>query len=198
MQHVKHRPCARLQVNTPPWLKGLGLGLMLSGLACSPTAAQAPTTKSPPASTPTAPASAAPPPSKPAVTGVWIDHTGRGAVEISPCGTQLCGTIVWMKDPLDKRGKPLMDGNNPDRAKRARPICGLQIIGDAVRQSGDVWDKGWIYNPDEGKSFDVEVRLKSADVLQVTGYLGVKFLSETFVWRRAPADQPRCAPGAPA
>ena len=34
-------------------------------------------------------------------TGVWYDHTGRGAVEIIKCGTnnnQLCGSVVWLKD----------------------------------------------------------------------------------------------------
>ena len=31
-------------------------------------------------------------------TGVWIDHTGRGAVEITNCGGALCGRVVWLKD----------------------------------------------------------------------------------------------------
>jgi uncharacterized protein (DUF2147 family) len=127
------------------------------------------------------------------ITGVWIDHTGRGAVEIAPCGSKLCGTIAWVQNPLDKQGKPLVDANNPDKAKRARKICGLPVIGNTARQRGEVWDYGWIYDPDEGKTFDVELRLKSADVLQVTGYLGAKFFGETFLWRRATAAQPRCS-----
>ena len=134
------------------------------------------------------------PPVQPSeITGVWIDHTGRGAVEITPCGAKLCGVIAWVQDPVDKQGKPLVDLNNPDRAKRARKICGLPIIGNTARQRGDVWDYGWIYDPDEGKTFDVELRLKSSDVLQVTGYLGTKLFSESYLWRRAPASQPRCA-----
>lgn len=127
-----------------------------------------------------------------AVTGVWIDHTGRGAVEIAPCGAKLCGVIAWVQDAVDKQGKPLVDINNPDRAKRGRKICGLPIIGNTARQNGDVWDNGWIYDPDEGKTFDVELRLKSSDILQVTGYLGTKLFSESYIWRRAPATQPRC------
>ena len=31
-------------------------------------------------------------------TGIWYDHTGRGAVEISSCGSALCGRVVWLKD----------------------------------------------------------------------------------------------------
>ena len=36
---------------------------------------------------------------RPSPLGVWIDHTGRGAVEITDCGGKLCGRIVWVKDP---------------------------------------------------------------------------------------------------
>jgi uncharacterized protein (DUF2147 family) len=127
-------------------------------------------------------------------TGLWIDHTGRGAVDIQPCGTKLCGSIAWLQDPMDKRGKPLVDINNPEKTKRARTICGLQILGNIGKQGSNVWDNGWIYDPDEGKTYDLELRLKTPDVLQVTGYIGTKFLSESYVWKRAPASHPRCPP----
>jgi uncharacterized protein (DUF2147 family) len=136
----------------------------------------------------------APVPARPDATGLWIDHTGRGAVDIQPCGTQLCGTIAWMKEPMDPQGKPLVDINNPERTKRTRWICGLPIIGNAAKLGKDVWDNGWIYDPDDGKTYDLELKLKSPDVLQVTGYLGTKFFSETYTWRRASATQPRCTP----
>ena len=125
--------------------------------------------------------------------GTWIDHTGRGAVAIAPCGTELCGRIIWLKDPNDKQGRPLRDGNNPDRAQRMRAICGLPIIGGLKRQRDGSWDEGWIYDPEQGERFDVEIRLSGSDGLQVKGYKGFKFLSETFQWRRATAPlQPAC------
>ena len=49
-----------------------------------------------------------------------------------------------------------------------------------------------LYDPKEGKSFDVELRRVNEQRLRVTGYLGVKFLSETFIWTRAPAALDRC------
>ena len=125
--------------------------------------------------------------------GVWFDDTGQGAIEIAPCGEMLCGRIVWLKEPLTKDGQPLTDALNPDPNRRDRPICGLQIIGDLKRQPNGSWDKGWIYDPKEGKSYDVEIRLRDPDHLQVKGYLGVKFLSETFIWQRAPEGLPRCS-----
>src|SRR5262245_25161256 len=36
------------------------------------------------------------------VNGVWIDHTGQGAVEIGPCGNLTCGRVVWLKNPNHK------------------------------------------------------------------------------------------------
>lgn len=132
---------------------------------------------------------AAPPPSP---IGIWYDDTGQGAVEILQCGDRLCGRIFWLKDPVSKSGQPLTDALNPDARQRQRPICGLQIIGDLKLQPNGAWDTGWIYDPKEGKSYDVEIALRAPDRLQVKGYLGVKFLSETFIWQRAPADLPRC------
>lgn len=111
-----------------------------------------------------------------------------------PCAEALCGRIVWLKEPSDKTGQPLRDAKNEDRVKRAQTICGLQIIGGLKRQPDGSWDNGWIYDPEQGEKFDVELRLVGPDVLQVKGYKGLKFLSETYQWRRVQdAPTPRCA-----
>jgi uncharacterized protein (DUF2147 family) len=159
-------------------------------------------------------APAVPPPGaiETGAVGVWIDHTGRGAVEIIPCAAippaaaappppptakpgepqNLCGRIVWLQNPNDPKGKPLVDDLNKNPAKRGAPICGLQILGEVKPQTDGSWDKGWIYDPEQGSAFDVELRLRNPETLQVKGYLGVKFLSETFVWRRAKQLPPKC------
>jgi uncharacterized protein (DUF2147 family) len=129
--------------------------------------------------------------------GVWINHTGKGAVEIRPCGTsgasanRLCGFIVWLKEPNKKNGGPLTDGHNPDGAKRRRTICGLPVLGSLQRVSGG-WDNGWVYDPEQGSQFDAAIQLSSRDRLTLTGYKGVKFFSKSFQWKRAPAGLQRC------
>jgi uncharacterized protein (DUF2147 family) len=129
--------------------------------------------------------------------GVWINHTGKGAVEIRPCGTsgadanRLCGFIVWLKEPNKKNGEPQVDGYNPDAAKRRRTICGLPVLGSLQRVSGG-WDNGWVYDPEQGAQFDAAIELVSRDRLTLTGYKGVKFFSKSFTWRRAPAGLQRC------
>lgn len=106
--------------------------------------------------------------------GVWTDHTGRGAVEISQCGTALCGHIVWTVD------------------SKHNSMCGKQVIGDVRPIRTGTWDKGWIYNPDDDKKYDLELKTIGTDKLQITGYMGSKLLSQTMTWRRAPADLRLC------
>ncbi len=124
------------------------------------------------------------------IVGLWLDHTGRGAVDIQPCGNALCGELIWLADPFTKSGKPLWDAYNENPAKRKRPICGLQIISNVQKIAKNLYDNGKIYGPEKGKSFDVELRLIAADRLQVTGYAGLKIFSEVYLWKRLPETHP--------
>jgi uncharacterized protein (DUF2147 family) len=168
--------------------------------------APAPKPAQPAAAVPAKPAAPAPAkqaavaqPAGPPETGVWFDDTGKGAVEIRPCTDsggaqgQLCGRIVWLKEPNNDKGQPLTDGNNPEPEMRARPICGLQVLGNLALQPDGAWDAGWVYDPKVGKAYSVEIRLETRDQLTVTGYKGIKMLGKTFVWKRAPPTLPRCA-----
>ncbi len=128
----------------------------------------------------------------PAEVGVWYDDTGRGAVEIAPCGGSLCGHIVWLNQPLNEKGQPLRDIYNPEPTRRGQPICGLQVLGKLSRQSDGSLDGGWVYDPKVGKAYDAELRLKSANHLLVRGYAGLKMLGKTLNWRRADRELPSC------
>jgi uncharacterized protein (DUF2147 family) len=114
------------------------------------------------------------------VAGVWIDHTGQGAVEIAPCGTRLCGRVVWLKNPEHK-------------SRSGKHICGAQILGDLRKEGANAWGEGWIYNPEDEERFNAAIQLANADTLRVTGYLGLRFLGETFTWKRATTTLQRCA-----
>lgn len=126
------------------------------------------------------------------IVGTWFTEDGEGGIEILNCGNERCGRIVWMKNPVDKNGRPLTDRNNPDPALRARAICGLTIITGLKPQEDDSWGRGRVYNPDEGRSYDVEIRRTAPDVLNVTGYLALRFLGRTTEWRRTPKNLSRC------
>ncbi len=108
-------------------------------------------------------------------TGVWVNDTGRGAVEIKQCGAGLCGHVVWVKDQSDSGG------------------CGRQIIGEAAPVGSGQWDNGWIYSPERKKKYSVELTPMDGDKLKVKGYAGTKLFSKTMIWTRAPADLVRCS-----
>lgn len=116
---------------------------------------------------------AAAPASAGSATGLWIDHTGRGAIEITQCGAKLCGRLVWLKDEKNSKA------------------CGTQIIGNVKPVAGGKWDGGWIYDPDQGAKYSVEIT-PMGNRLKIMGYQGSKFLSETMIWRRAPGELKRC------
>jgi len=94
--------------------------------------------------------------------GLWYDDTGRSAIKISNCGEGLCGRIAWLKNSNHKSA------------------CGTNIIG-GVKKVGNVYDNGWIYDPERGRKFDVELKLLNEKELRVKGYVGTKLLSKTMV-----------------
>ncbi len=106
--------------------------------------------------------------------GVWIDHTGRGAVEIKECSGGLCGRIVWLKDAANSS------------------VCGTQVIGSAKKTASDTWDNGWIFDPDKNARYSVELKTLGTDKLRVMGYMGSKMFSETYTWKRASAELKWC------
>jgi uncharacterized protein (DUF2147 family) len=91
------------------------------------------------------------------VSGVWTTEHGDAKIRIAACGRALCGTIVWLAQPVDSNGRPKADVNNPDEAARGRPLIGLTIL-TGLTASGEIW-RGVIYNSDDGRDYDVSVRL---------------------------------------
>ncbi|RMF00245.1 MAG: DUF2147 domain-containing protein, partial [Alphaproteobacteria bacterium] len=58
--------------------------------------------------------------------GTWLNTDRKGKVELRECGEdRLCSEIVWLKEPLDEKGRPWRDILNPDPAKRGRPVIGM-------------------------------------------------------------------------
>ncbi len=99
--------------------------------------------------------------------GVWIMENGKVTVRISPCGPNLCGTIIALAKPLNKQGKPKVDKENPNAALRTRPIIGLTILSNMEPQSDNKW-AGTIYNADDGRTYSSYMKL-SGDRMKVKG-----------------------------
>lgn len=117
------------------------------------------------------------------VLGRWLTDDGSGVVEIAPCHDALCGRLVAVLDPR----APTRDINNPDPAKRRRPLVGIAVLTDLARD-GDRWDGGRAYDPKAGRSYRARIRLAADGGLDVTGCLFV--LCRTRHWTR-PAMETR-------
>lgn len=126
-----------------------------------------------------------------AITGLWEVAEGDGRIEIYRCGDKFCGRIAWLKEPLypvgDKggmAGKPLMDRENPKKELRSRPQLGLKIMDGYTFRGDSFWDDGTIYNTENGKTYSSNIRLRSADRLELRGYIGISLLGGSTVWTR--------------
>ena len=120
---------------------------------------------------------------QPPVLGRWLSESGKGVIEIYPCADKLCGRLFWLSDPI-RDGAPAVDRNNPDAAQRQRPLCGLTILRDFRQLEPNRWGDGFIYSPENGKTYHATLALDS-DVLKLRGYIGIPLIGETQSWTRA-------------
>ena len=117
------------------------------------------------------------------VHGVWLTPDGDAKVKVAPCGGSVCGTVVWLKAPLDKAGKPLVDAANPDPALRTRPIVGLTMIRDFKPVAAGRWTGGKIYDPKTGKTYASKLSANADGTLKVEGCVSV--VCQALTWKRA-------------
>jgi uncharacterized protein (DUF2147 family) len=101
-------------------------------------------------------------------TGVWKLENGRVTVRVTPCGSNLCGTVVALKKPRDDKGRPRLDKENPNPALRSRPVIGLTILSN-MKSKGDGYWTGTIYNPDDGNTYSSQMTLQNANTMKVKG-----------------------------
>ena len=114
-------------------------------------------------------------------TGTWRTEEDA-TVRVSGCGGGLCATIASLREPNDPQtGKPKTDIHNVDPSKRNRPIVGLQIFTGLRPEGANKWT-GQIYNPEDGKTYDVNVVLENASTLKIQGC--VLFVCRSKAWRR--------------
>ena len=115
----------------------------------------------------------------PDVTGLWLTDDGKGVVEVAPCGRNMCGKIVRV---LDRRpGIPTTDVENPDPARRNRPIVGLQVLS-GFKPGTNQWEGGQAYDPKKGSSYRSSMRLNRDGSLRITGCVLV--ICQSVRWTR--------------
>lgn len=117
--------------------------------------------------------------------GTWLTEDGRGRIRTERCGpgnAQLCGYVVWTKEPNDAQGKPKLDAENPDVAKRSRPLLGHELMV-GLKSNDDGGYEGKVYNADNGKLYSVTVWSEEPAELSVRGCL-ISYVCKTQAWKR--------------
>ena len=113
--------------------------------------------------------------------GDWLTQNGSAKVHIAPCGTTLCGAVVWMKRPNDpETGQPQRDNKNPDASLRARAALGLQIIRGMKPVGDGRWADGTIYDPQTGKTYASKLTANSDGTLKVEGCIAILCQAQTW------------------
>lgn len=118
------------------------------------------------------------------IIGNWLT-TGKepAKIQIYKSGEKFYGKIVWLKIPT-YNGRPKVDINNPDKAKRNNPDIGLIILTGFKFDGDDEWKSGDIYDPESGKTYSSYLFLKDKNTLKVRGYVGISLFGRTETWAR--------------
>ena len=123
--------------------------------------------------------------------GVWFTQEHDGAFEIYPCRSgELCGRLIWMADESPRPGTtgPQRDIHNPDPSRRARTLCGLEMMAGFRLDPDGVWSGGTIYNPEDGEDYHARVEVRGPNILGLRGYILVPLLGRTEIWTRVPPN----------
>jgi uncharacterized protein (DUF2147 family) len=129
------------------------------------------------------------------ILGVWAtdpeDEGGQAHIEIYKEGDRYFGKIVWLSEPLYLEGDPhgpageaKIDTENPDEALRSLPIIGMTLMRDFRYNGKGLWQKGTIYDANNGKTYKAKLRLADDGALKVRGYIGFSLIGRTEEWTR--------------
>ena len=117
--------------------------------------------------------------------GTWL-FANRVAVDVFECSGLVCGRIVWLLRPRTPDGQPDVDRLNPDPTLRQRPLCGLTIIWGLQPDDAGHWSNGSLYDPQDGKTYDVTAERTAPDRISARVYRGVPLFGRIEILIRDP------------
>src|SRR5512146_2969094 len=133
-------------------------------------------------------------------SGYWYkpDAERESKIQVFKCGagkSQLCAKIIWLKNPMDSKGKALHDIRNEDPSMRDRPIVGLTIFAGLTPSAPATWT-GKVYNPEDGHTYAATLTMMSRTQITLRGCKAWLLCGEK-QWLRTsapPAAVPATAP----
>jgi uncharacterized protein (DUF2147 family) len=113
-------------------------------------------------------------------TGRWMTETKHGIVEVTMCGTSICGHLV--ESDAIRADPDARDTKNKEEGQRSRRLKGLLILQGFTAKDGG-WAGGTIYNGDDGGTYNATVTQIDRDHLKVRGCI-VWPLCKSQTWTR--------------
>lgn len=107
------------------------------------------------------------------ILGYYMSPSGKSILKIYENNGKYYGKPVWMKEP------EMLDSKNPDVSKRNQKVFGSNAIRDFVFDGKNTWAKGYIYDPNNGKTFDCKITRDEKGNLNVRGYIGISLIGRT-------------------
>lgn len=95
------------------------------------------------------------------------------------------GRVIWVEDKglYDKNGNIELDTRNQEPELRCVPVDQIRVVwGISYDTKKGSWKGGKIYNPVDGKTYDVQISFNTPDQLKLRGYLGTPMLGRNFYW----------------
>ena len=119
------------------------------------------------------------------IEGYWLTENKRAIIKTRICGDKVCGTMVWIQNPVDAAGKVKLGADG-------KPLCGTELIGDLKPDGASKWNDGWVLDPRSGERYSANLRLVSPQKIKLRGYLVLPLLGSSQTWTRVPDDRGGC------
>jgi uncharacterized protein (DUF2147 family) len=120
------------------------------------------------------------------VLGVWWSLEQKTKVQISKNDNIYYGRIIAVRP----ESKDLLDTHHPDESLRTRQVLGLEILSGFKFDGDDTWEKGSIYDPENGKTYKCKMWFDKKDVLKIRGYIGFSLLGRTVEFTKVTGPHP--------
>ena len=100
------------------------------------------------------------------VTGTWLRESGLSKVKFGPCGSAICGNIIWIKSGVDTPAK-----------------VGQRLFFDMKSTGPNAWS-GSYNNPDDNKTYAAKMTL-SGGTLTTAGCAMGGMICRSSTWTRS-------------
>ena len=116
--------------------------------------------------------------------GTWLTGDKKGKIRIVSCGGAICGTLVWMAEPIDPdTNQPKLDKHNSNASLQNRPLLGVPIVLNMAPTGGDKWE-GQVYNAEDGGIYTGSFAMTGANSAELKGCVMAGLICKGQTWTR--------------